>query len=273
MLKNVFRVSSIFACLASAEIAWAEDGAHPLIADRVFVQAGAYLPSKKLKLTVEGSIQGDGREFDFEKVTGGSDNDEVFELELAWRFGEKWSLRAQHYAVDSSRKAVLGSDITWRDETILAGSSVAAGSEFSVSRVFFGRTLDSRDNIDAGLGIGLHWLEIGAFIRPDIIIASADVSAAQVSGPLPNAGGWYFWSPSGKWAFGGRLDWFEASIGKFAGGITNVSAGANYQLFKNVGVGLNYQMFDLDVDVDSDKWHGRTEISYRGPFIYFSGNW
>jgi hypothetical protein len=126
--------------------------------------------------------------------------------------------------------------------------------------------------VDTGIGIGLHWLEIGAFIIPDVNTIG-DLSAAKVSGPLPNIGAWYYYSPSPKWFLGGRLDWFEASIDKYDGGITNVSAGVNYQLFQNVGIGLKYQLFRLNVNIEEDKWNGSVQLNYEGPFIYLSGNW
>ena len=261
------------ACVALAGAGRADDDIHPLIVDKYFVQLGAYLPSKELTLSVAGSVEGGGQEFDFEKSIGGRASDELFEVELAWRFGEKWSLRGQHYSSNRTRRTVLEEDITWRDTTILAGSSVTAGSDFSMSRLFFGRSLDARTNTDAGIGMGIHWLEIGAFINPDIIVASADVSAASVSGPLPNIGGWYYWSPTQKWFFGGRVDWFEASVGKYDGGIMNISAGVNYQLFKHVGIGLKYQAFDLAVDIDDNNWNGRVELTYDGPYVYLSGSW
>jgi hypothetical protein len=264
-----------FLCLVSLLVttALADDDVHPFISSKYSIQLGVFLPSKDLKLSVDGSIAGGNQEFDFDEATGLRRNDEIFMLEFKWRFGEKWSARFQYYEADQSGKAVLEEDITWQDQGILAGSSITAGSDFHLSRVFFGRSFDRRPNVDAGIGFGVHWLEIGAFIKPDFITTFGDVSAASVSGPLPNIGGWYYYSPSAKWLVGGRLDWLEASVGEYSGGITNISVGVDYQLFEHVGVGLKYQLFRLAVDVDDDKWHGRVELDYEGPYIYLSANW
>jgi hypothetical protein len=268
-------VKLTFLCLVSllATAALADDDVHPFISSKYSIQLGGYFPTKDTRLSVDGTIAGTEREFDFERSTGLRSSDEVFMLEFKWRFGEKWSAGLQHYTSDNSRKAVLKEDITWQDQGLLAGSSVTAGVDFHLSRVFFGRSFDSRPDVDVGIGLGLHWLEIGAFIRPDLITTSANVSAATVSGPLPNIGGWYYYSPSAKWLVGGRLDWLEASVGEYSGGITNISAGVEYQMFKYVGIGLKYQFFRLAVDIDDDKWHGRAELDYEGPFLYLSANW
>jgi hypothetical protein len=228
------------ACLAAIPAA-AQDEVHPFITDKFAVQMGLFMPSKGLNLSVDGTVAGVNQEFDWEAATGFEDDDEVFMLEGKWRFGEKWSFRAQYYETNKTSRAVLEEDVYWRNNIIAAGSSVTAGTEFSLVRTFFGRSFDNRANVDTGIGLGLHWLEIGAFINPDVN-TTGDLSAAKVSGPLPNFGAWYYYSPSPKWFLGGRLDWLDAKIDKYDGGITNVSAGVNYQLFQHVGIGVKYQL-------------------------------
>ena len=252
--------------------AHADNEVHPFITDRFSVQMGVFMPAKDIKLSVDGAVAGISQEFDWEAATGFEDDDEVFMLEGKWRFGEKWSFRAQYYESDKTAEAVLEEDIYWRNSIIGAGSRVTAGTEFSLMRTFFGRSFDNRPNVDTGIGLGLHWLRIGAFIEPDVNTIG-DLSAAKVSGPLPNIGAWYYYSPSPKWFIGGRLDWLDAKIDKYDGGITNVSAGVNYQLFENVGIGMKYQLFRLDVDLKEDKWNGGVLLDFNGPFIYLSGNW
>ena len=71
----------------------------------------------------------------------------------------------------------------------------------------------------------------------------------------------------------GRLDWLDANIDEYSGGIINISAGVNYQLFRHFGSGVKYQSFGLNVDVKNDKWNGSVDLTYDGPYIYLSGNW
>jgi hypothetical protein len=75
--------------LATAEKAQASDEVHPFISSKYSIQVGAFLPRKDFKLTVEDTVPGIDREFDFEKATGFSEDDEVFVAEFKWRFGEK----------------------------------------------------------------------------------------------------------------------------------------------------------------------------------------
>lgn len=270
---KLFRTCLIVPLLSiPAGLVVADDNVHPFISDKFSVQLGVFMPSKDFKLGVDGSVSGRNQEFDWEKATGFGEDDEVFMLEAKWRFGQKWSFRAQYYDSNESERAVLEEQVFWRNGIILAGSNVSAGTDFSLVRSFFGRSFGSRPNVDAGVGLGLHWLEIGAFIRPDVNTIG-DLSAAKVSGPLPNIGGWYYYSPSPKWFLGGRVDWLDASIDEYKGGILNLSAGVNYQLFKHVGIGVKYQSFGLNVDIENDNWNGSVDLTWEGPFIYLSGNW
>jgi hypothetical protein len=250
-----------------------DSGVHPFISSKYSLQVGVFFPSKDFRIGVDGSLSGNDNEFDFNKSLNLDDSDNVFALEFKWRFGQKWSARFHYFATDRTDKAVLEEDIQWGDQTILAGSSVTAGANFDLTRVFFARSFDSRENIDFGIGLGVHWLEFGAFIKPDVMTNFGEVSSASVSGPLPNIGAWYYYSPSPKWFIGGRLDWLDASIDKYDGGIINAAAGVNYQLFKHFGIGLKYQLFRLKVDVDNDNWQGSAKFVYDGAFVYMSGNW
>jgi len=156
---------------------------------------------------------------------------------------------------------------------LTAGSSVTGGTGQKITRMFFGRAFDSSLQYDYGLGIGIHRIEIEALIGEDIIINFGETAAVSASGPLPNIGGWYYYSPSEKWYLGGRLDWFQVSVGDYAGGLVNFSTGANYQMFKHVGIGLNYQIVSLNADVKNSNWRGRVESKFSGFSINLSGNW
>lgn len=250
----------------------ADDEVHPFISSKYTIKLGAYSSSRDFKLSVGTSVSGIAPEFDFERATGISEDHQVFMAEFKWRLGEKWSTRMQYFEADhGDKKVVLKENVYWRNQILAAGSNVTAGTNFSLTRVFLGRSFDRHAKVDAGIGFGLHLLAIGSFVKPDFNTIG-DFSAASVSGPMPNIGGWYFYSPSPKWIFGGRIDWLKASAGKFDGGILNVSAGANYQMFSHVGLGLSYQLFRLDVDVAESNWHGGINLEYTGPYFHISAS-
>lgn len=254
-------------------VAHAEPGVHPFLTSKFNIQAGVYLPTQDLKLRVDGSLGNENEEIEFDEQLKLRDSDDVFVLEMTWRFGEKWSLRMQNFQENRRQSVVLEEDIEWGDEIIEAGSNAFIGSDFKITRVFFARAFDTDPQVEYGIGLGMHWLETGGFIGAEVNTLASSINAVSASGPLPNIGAWYYYSPSEKWYLGTRLDWLYVSLGDYAGRLINFSAGANYQLFDHFGVGVNYQYFSLAADISKSTWHGRIETIYDGLYFNLSANW
>lgn len=266
-----------FALLVSSAVTLAQENVHPLMYDQFVVQAGAFLPRLSFKLSVDGSLTGEHPPLDFEQQFGAKDDDEVFAADLVWRFGDRWSLRGQYFDAGRATTAVLEEDIEWEDVVFGQGSSVTTGSHLELTRFFFARDLSNSLQHEFGLGLGLHRLEVGAGILGTIIVNGEPIvdeyKAVSATAPLPNIGAWYAYSPSEKWVFDVRVDWFEASIGEYSGGLLNSAIGANFQFHDHFGIGLKYQSFRLDLDVDKPDWHGNVTLKYEGIYFYLSANW
>ena len=172
---------------------------------------------------------------------------------------------------------MLGEDVNWEDVTFKAGSNVGVGVDLSVARLFFGRTFSSGPRHEFGLGAGLHWLEIGAFLEGEVFINDEsrgfDRRSVSADFPLPNLGGWYDYAFSPKWMATARIDGLYVDIGDYKGGLWNSSLGVQYQAFRHVGFLLAYQVIRLDVDVDKSGWRGAVELTYKGPFLAVTANW
>jgi hypothetical protein len=248
---------------------------HPFMNDRFHIAVGAFAKHQDFKIRADGSDPEE--EIDFDESLGVDDDDISGSLTFRWNFGSKWSLWGQAWDVSAAGGAELTEDIEFEDLVFQEGSFAQAGVENTVVRVFMGRKFSSGPKHEFGLGLGFHWLEIKAYIEGQALINDGTVAFARgdvsADSPLPNIGGWYYYSPSKRWLFEARLDWLEASVGDYSGGIWNSSVGVNFQAFKHVGFGLNYQYFSLDVDVDKSDWSGGAELKYRGPFLSMTANW
>jgi hypothetical protein len=250
---------------------------HPSLTDQFVLDLGMYFPERNVKIRVDGTVAVANRNIDFEKQVGLSKSDETFSADFGWRFGKKWSLLTQYFQSSGARGAVLNEDIEWNDVVFGQGTNVVAGQDFSVIRAFFGRQFSTSERHDFGLGIGLHWIEIGAFIEGEISVGGGpnmfQRESVSTEAPLPNFGAWYRYSISPKWAFKSRVDWLNADIGDYSGAITNVALGVNYQMFEYIGVGLSYNALELDLHINKTDWHGQFNTSYKGVFAYISTSW
>jgi hypothetical protein len=172
---------------------------------------------------------------------------------------------------------VLSEDVEWEDVVFKEGTFASAGVELDVARLFLGRIFSSGPQHEFGAGLGLHWLEIKAYVEGRIKTDLGDTEAYRGSvsagAPLPNIGAWYTYSWSPKWAFVTRLDWLSASYDDYSGSLWNASAGVNWAVFEHFGVTAAWNFFKLDVDVDKSDWQGSAETSQNGPFLALTAYW
>ena len=273
MTKTI--ILSCLLCFAESQLTLAEesDNLHPYLQRGFSLDVGVFYPDRQLDLSVNGTIAGINEEIDFDQGFNLKAADNVFAGEISWRFRGKWSVLGQYFASSGSTGVVLEEDIEWGNVVFGAGSFAAAGSSFSLTRFFFGRQLNTRESHDFGIGGGIHWLHIAAFIEGEITVNGTPAGARRsvsVEAPLPNIGAWYRYSISPRWALRSRLDLFGADIGDYDGLLVNVSLGLNYQVFEHVGLGLSYNYFKLDVGVDKSDWRGELETVYDGVYVYAS---
>lgn len=250
---------------------------HPYLTEKFFVDVGVYFPDRQFAIRVNSTIAGPVEPIELKGDFGARKSDELFSLNFGWRFGQNWQLEGQYFEASGSKRAALEEDVEWGDIVFLAGSGVKAGQDFSLFRTFFARRFESGDEHEFGVGVGVHWLQFGAFIEGNIMTSAGDSEFRRESvsavAPLPNIGAWYMHSLSPKWALRARVDWFGASFDDYDGTLTNASVGVNYQVFKNAGLGLSYNAFNLDVDVDKNNWRGNAKTSYEGLYAYLSFYW
>jgi len=266
-------------CLLAPGILFAQDSDyHPILSDNFTASLGAMKSSNSFK--AEAGAPGDpGDEIDFDDSLGVSNSSTFFNGQLRWKFGKtkKWSLSGQYFSNKATGSAVLTEDVDFDGLTFREGSFAEAGVKLAVARVFVGRSFFKNEKNDFGLGIGIHNLDLDLFLEAELKVNDmttgvqrAGVGASQL---LPNIGGWYYFSPAQKWLLHARVDWLNASIGDYSGVLWNITAGINYQAFRNVGFDLYWQYFNLNVDVDKSDWVGSANMIYSGPVLAATFNW
>ena len=273
-----YRTTTLVVCLLSftaprLTIAAESEYLHPYLQRGFSLDVGVFFPDRHLDLSVNGSVAGENDEIDFDQGFQLGSADETFAAELSWRFRGKWSVVGQFFKTSDSATVVLEEDIEWGNVVFGAGSFATAGSDFTLTRIFFGRSLNTGKSHDVGIGGGIHWLHIGSFIEGEILIngmPSAARRSVSAEAPLPNIGAWYKYSISPRWALRARLDLFGADIGDYDGLLANASLGLNFQAFEHVGLGLSYNYFKLDINIDKSDWRGNIETIYDGIYVYAS---
>ena len=251
--------------------------AHPLVDSRKGFIVGEFFADTRVRLSVNGNVVIVDNEFDFNESVGEPASDETFAVELWLRIGERWMVAAQIFDFSSAATRSLERDIPWRDVVYPAGITVTGGTGLDITRVFVSRDFARDERTTFGVGIGLHQLDLSAFIEGEAFIGDLSTGVqrgvATTNGVLPNIGARYAYAVNDKWALNGRLDWLSADVGKYDGTIINLSAGVHYSFAKHFGIGLSYNLFQLDIGVSEDNWRGDLNIRYHGPFLNLAAYW
>ncbi len=254
---------------------------HPALSDNFSASLGYMKSSNSFNIRAEGNEfdPGFSEDIDFNDSVGVSDSSTFFNGSFRWKFGSqrKWSLWGQYFSNNATGGAILTQDEEWEDVIFREGTFVSGGVKLAVARVFIGRSFIMNDQHDFGMGIGIHNLDLDAFIEGEIIIddETTGIKNFPVSGSqiLPNIGTWYNFSPAKKWLLHGRLDWISASIGEYDGSLWNASVGVNFQAWRHVGLDLSWQYFNLNASVDKSDWRGGVDMTYSGPVLAATFNW
>lgn len=274
------RISAFSLALAlglPAIVAQADDSEplHPQLTDRFYASIGAFVLDKELRIGLNGRDANDLVDFSDRWRFGSSETS--IAGEFRWQFGEKWSLSGQYFESSDEARATLDEDVYWGDYIFREGTFAAAGVGMTVARAFAGRNFSAGPRHEFGLGAGVHWIELEAFIEGEAFIndeaSGVRRESADVSGPLPNLGAWFDYALSPRWLVRTQFDWLDVSFDKYSGGLINASAGIDYQATDHFGLSLAYQYFNLDVTVDDTDWRGAVEIQYSGPFFAATFNW
>lgn len=262
-----------------------EETKHPLLDDKYYLEAGIFFPSKNVKLGADASLSditqpiiNDDELVDWNGTFDLNDNQATLFANFEWRWNKKWRLTLETFAVNNGSSATLDSTIVFDGATFEKGTFVRGGVEFALYRVFVGRLISSGQKHSLGAGLGVHALNIGAFIegeiKSDIPELDGEFQKRRVSAliPLPNIGGWYHWAPNEKWGFIARVDWFGITIDKYGGSLWNLAPGVRYQIIKNFGIGIDYRFLLLSAKVSEENWKGEFNMDFNGPSVTLHGN-
>ncbi|MFD1316644.1 hypothetical protein [Namhaeicola litoreus] len=248
---------------------------NPLLSDRFLVTVGIYWPSDDYAVGVNGSSQ-KNNSFDFDENFNVKNNHITPVIGFHWRFTKKWHLNTEYFQLGYKRRATLENDIQWGDYTFKAGTSAEAGISLNMYRIALGRTIYQNDRFLMIGGLGLHAMNIKAFIEGNAYINDEQFSSERVSvkgvAPLPNITLTSLYVFSKKISGSFRIDWFALNIDQFSGGLWDINPILYFQAFEHLGFSMGYNFFDFNFEFDDQNWKGTFETIYHGPSIGITSN-
>ena len=157
-MKNISKYLVVIIILISQFTFSQEDEVekHPLLTDKFTFTGGLFLPSKELRIGVNGEvIDSDidlGKRFDIEEYQ------RTFNVGFDWRFSRKWTLSADVFRINTVTIADLDEPIEWKD--YIFDGRAELGIDISVLRTMVSRILSQGDKHEFGVGLNYRYYTI-----------------------------------------------------------------------------------------------------------------
>ena len=210
---------------------------------------------------------------DFDRA-GLKHSDTSYWLSVNWRSANsRWGAWFGTWKYD-----VVGSR-TWQDSLELPGGNeipvgASVTSDFSAQWYILEATFSfyRSETIDAGIGFGIHSVDLDTTITTQIQIGDQDAVAISenldVLAPLPNILAYVSWKLAPKWVLVARMGYFTLDYDKYSGDMINAHCMVNYSISPRWVLGGGYQFVDLNLEVEKTDFNQIYDIDFAGPMAY-----
>lgn len=253
-----------------------------LLTERFVFSAGVFVPSKSIKIGVDGSSP--NNIIDLGKSLNVDHREGTLTLNLFWRFSKSknWSVALEYFSTKNSKESILEKEINWGDITIPVGVKMDAGFELNLYRLFFGRVITKGEKYELIGGVGIHAMGIDSYVQALANVGELDLDKdislnydkhpVNLIAPVPNIGIKFLYTPTEKWGIGARIDWFSLNTSEFGGYLWNLGPSVSYQVFDFAGIGVSYRYFNTSLDIYKRVWTGSADLEFHGPLFFASFN-
>ena len=239
------------------------------------VALGTFVLNTDTDVRLDGDT-GAGTDIDWERSLGDDGDQTRFRVDAFWRFADRHKLRFLWFNNSTSNSRTLEEEIEWGDVTYPVGASLKADFDFDIYELAYEYAFLRRDNYELSGSIGLHWTAMSLALAGEASL----VGDEQVSGtvrkegsvdlPLPVIGLRGLWNLTHDFWIDASAQFFALSIDEYDGSLQDFRVAVLWQPNKWVGLGAGYNQFNVDLDIDKDRFNGELDWTYKGPIIFYS---
>lgn len=276
--RSLGRIGTAWACgaiLFATAPAVLADESPDLLTVPFNVALGSFILNTDTDVRLDGDT-GAGTDIDWERSLGDDGDQTRFRLDGFWRFGDRHKLRLLWFNNSSSNTRTLDREIEWGDVTYPVDASLKAEFDFDIYELAYEYAFLRRDNYELSGSIGLHWTSMSLALAGEASL----VGGEQVSGtvrkegsvdlPLPVIGLRGLWNLTHDFWIDASVQFFSLSFDEYDGSLQDFRVAVLWQPSKWVGLGAGYNQFNVDIDIDKDRFNGELDWTYKGPMLFYS---
>lgn len=197
---------------------------------------------------------------------GLSENLTSFMASGTWRITERNRVDALYFGVDRSGSRTSTRDITVKDQTIPAGSTVTADAQADFLLFDYRYSFYKSDAWEFAGMLGFYGGNFDFTVTgPGLVGGTASASTTV---PLPLIGVSADWYVMPRWKISSSLLGMQAEIGDVDGSITVFSLSTDYMFTRNLGLGAAYLYSNIDADVTKSDFNGNINFGNNAVLLY-----
>jgi hypothetical protein len=240
--------------------------------DTVSLRVEAFFAGINSSARVGNAAGSRGTEIDFEDDLDLDASKTLPAFELGWRINDDWVVQGQYYSLSRRTDATLDREIEVGDTLYPVNGSVGAGFNSDVYRFTIGNLLIQRDQLEVGVGVGLHATDFAIFVEGEGAVSGQPArfrrEGRSIFAPLPTIGAFGQWEPASRLTLSARVDWLSLTVDDYSGRLINAEAAVAYRLFRHLDAGLSYRHVDYRLRVKQTEWNGRVTYEFSGPALF-----
>jgi hypothetical protein len=224
------------------------------VSDHFYMRLTYFQPALTTELRVDssGSTEPDGDLLSAEDDLGLDDVADQARIEFDIRLRERNHVRIDYFKLNRFRETTLARDIEFGDFTFNEGDTFRSKLDWRMLSLTYSYSLLKSERFEAGLGLGLHLIEVKAEgSEPGTLNREGDSEVGAAPTFAINAA----YRISKRWAITARGQMFSLDReNEFSGEIGDFHADIQYRWRKNFAVGLGYSRLFANVDIiDADQ--------------------
>jgi len=189
-------------------------------------------------------------------------------IEIIFRLRQNNRLRVDYFATNRSGDHVINRTILFGNETFVANDRVTSNLDWRQFALTYTYSLFRNDHVEAGVGVGVHFLEADARGAVNAKQLRQEVSGSGAFPTIPLDITWRIWHGL---ALSARGQYFHASVNNFDGSIAEYHGDLQWrwQRYPNFSLGAGYTIMRSSLDIDDTNFPGSFRLNVRGPEGFF----
>ncbi len=239
------------------------------VSDHFYMRLTYFQPTVATELRVDstGAPVPDGTVLSAEEDLGLDDVADQARIEFDIRMGERNHMRVDYFKLNRFQQTQLARDIEFGDFTFNAGDTFRSKLDWRMLSLTYTYSLLKSERFEAGLGLGIHILEVKAEgNEPGTLNREGDSEVGAAPTFAANAA----FRISKRWAITARAQTFQLEReDEFSGELSDFHADVQSRWRKNFAVGLGYTRLVTDIDIIDADQPFRFDLDASGPELFF----